>query len=354
MKAETGEADGFISGRALVDSTRCRIIELDSAGGPVGHIDKLLLSDGKLVVRDRDSRRLLVFDEKSGAFLYAVSHVGKASNEYLDITDYCATPRYIYVLDMHSQKILIYRSADGAYLRTINISRYWANSLFVLGDAIYLVNDGSDTSVGKYHLFKIDEEGKCMAKYLPFDTDYSLCAEQCLATLPESGEALYCLAPNKIYRIDKDGCDLYLQLDFGRWTLPTEYLGKDLRELAQSGVWDRYVLGVRNMKATGRFLLFEFSLGDQSYTLCYDRESGEVETGKGVLMDCAYQAGLSEYFAQEKGIYNVYDASEYLTLYKEILSKKTYSQPQCQDEQDALYRRTMPAANPILFYYPTK
>ena len=69
----------------------------------------------------------------------------------------------IYILDNATMRLLEY-DITGGYIKTLDISRYWANGVFAINDMIYLINYASETDNGQYHIFKIDNNGNLKDK----------------------------------------------------------------------------------------------------------------------------------------------------------------------------------------------
>lgn len=94
----------------------------------------------------------------------------------------------------------------GGYIKTLDISRYWANGVFAINDMIYLINHDSDTHHGKYHIFEIDSNGVLVNRYWKckemagIGPDMNVCSSI-------DGEFHVCILPeNSIYKIDTSSC----------------------------------------------------------------------------------------------------------------------------------------------------
>ena len=129
-----------------------------------------------------------------------------SENEYVDIDDFYVSKNRIYILDNATMRLLEY-DITGGYIKTLDISRYWANGVFAINDMIYLINHDSDTHHGKYHIFEIDSNGVLVNRYWKckemagIGPDMNVCSSI-------DGEFHVCILPeNSIYKIDTSLAD---------------------------------------------------------------------------------------------------------------------------------------------------
>lgn len=158
-----GSAEGFIPCKDILDTTQAKIIVLNK---DVGYIDAFKVIDDMTCILSGNKQKIQLFN-KNGKLLKEIYHVGKSALEYVEIADFYVADNNVYVLDTFSRKIVVY-SLSGTKAHKIDISNYWANSLFVLNGDVFLINEGSDTANGKYHLFRIDTNGELIDSYIKF------------------------------------------------------------------------------------------------------------------------------------------------------------------------------------------
>ena len=195
----------FFDADKLLDTIGHEIIVLDTAKNSfIGHVNKLLVTEDKLYIWDRDNKVVFIYSP-DGKYLSRIASQGRAKNEYVDIDDFYVSKNRLYILDNATMRLLEY-DITGGYIKTLDISRYWANGVFAINDMIYLINHDSDTHHGKYHIFEIDSNGVLVNRYWKckemagIGPDMNVCSSI-------DGEFHVCILPeNSIYKIDTSSC----------------------------------------------------------------------------------------------------------------------------------------------------
>lgn len=168
FQVDINDAKPYISDEesGLIAPNECKIVQLNCPTG-IGTIENMKFDKDTIVLLDNSRQRIHIF-HKDGVCEHEIFRLGKSSNEYIEITVFFAVNNKIYVLDMSSLKVVEYnydRQCEGM----TNISEFWANSFFVLGDHIFLINERSDTNYGKNHIFEIKKDGTWVKAFIPFE-----------------------------------------------------------------------------------------------------------------------------------------------------------------------------------------
>jgi len=174
---------------------------------------------------------ILAFD-KSGNFLFEIYKKGKGPGEYLRTSDVYVNEETnkLEVVDLEIRKIITY-SLDGKYIREKYLD-YMAFEFGYIGEN-YLVSHCS-YSPSRYNSKLIVESLKDGTKngYFKINPDqYPLIIESGSA-LNQNDEYSYSYIPTleyTMYRVDSSGIEAKYFFDFGKYQIPDEMFGKNLR-----------------------------------------------------------------------------------------------------------------------------
>lgn len=299
---------------SLIVPDECAIIQLD-CHKQLGSIEDVKFNGDRMVVMDNGRQGLHVLNSR-GICEHEIFHLGKSSNEYIEITDYCATDESIYILDMSSQKVLEY-AYDGTSKGVTGISSYWANQFFVIDDHIYLVNNGSDTKNGQYHIFEIEKDGSLVKSHIEFGKSFGFGDDGSKVFYAKDSVFYADRLSNTIFRISSGKCEPYIHLDFGKYNLPEQFVELDARQLMKqtNGEYKKYVLGIEGMQASGNLLFVKFQQDSDNYLLVLDhKKKAEVLLCRGIVVKNMYRMGLVNYYIHDEYIYNVYDGDDFVNF----------------------------------------
>lgn len=109
----------------------------------VGEITKMQVYDNKLFILDsQKAKSLFVFGE-DGKFLYKIGALGDAPGEYNNCSDFSINEQTgeVLIFDSHSNHIYIYNGHDGAYSRSLSISKdVRIQRIYCVENRLYAVN----------------------------------------------------------------------------------------------------------------------------------------------------------------------------------------------------------------------
>ena len=343
----------FFDADKLLDTIGHEIIVLDTAKNSfIGHVNKLLVTEDKLYIWDRDNKVVFIYSP-DGKYLSRIASQGRAKNEYVDIDDFYVSKNRIYILDNATMRLLEY-DITGGYIKTLDISRYWANGVFSINDMIYLINYASETDNGQYHIFKIDNNGNLKDKYLEFDKKYRNTPH--LKAYSEVNHVFsLCMSPvNEIYRIDSISCQLAYRVNFVNKNLPEKYYEKDLRALIQAKIPDKYILGVDQIQESSNYLFIYFWDNWEYYTALYDKTNDHMTVCKGILISSMYRMGFGDYYIHNNCVYSIVEASLFKILVEEIIKKNSKSKDKYITELEKINQEITDYSNPVIIKYKLK
>lgn len=343
-------SEQWISADNIIDTQKADIIRLDNDKGNIGMVEDIRINDKYIYLLDGSRNKIHVFNP-DGTQHNVIDHHGRASNEYIEISDFFPTDDMIYILDRASNKILAF-NYDDTMTDNVNISDYWANRIFVIGESIFLVNEGSDCKHGKYHLFRINSKGKLLDKYIPFEKNPGLVSSKCYAV--NGNTAWYCQREsNTVYEITENECSPYINLDFGKYNMPEKYVEMDARGLLGLKIQNKYSLGIESIDASDRFLFLKFQVKGNNYTLIYDRDNDRTShLCRGVIIDFGYHIGLMNYTVCNNDIYDLYYSEELPDLIESIYNSNEHDK--YMEILKALSKSISQDDNPIIFKYQAK
>lgn len=275
--------DRLFAGEYL-DTCYYDLIQLKNTPMPIGEITKVKFIDDKIFVFDEITQSISVFKENGDLLLY-LSKQGKARNEYVEITDFSYSNDCIYIYDNTYNRISVY-DLKGEFKKIIDTSGYWANTIFLIDDDIHMINEYSETENGNYLIFKVDQNGDLLERFLPFDKTVRQSSDEYCCNV--GNDYFYGQQPdNIIYRIDTAGCEKVFRIDFGMDNMPEEYWKLDDREMMLKGIHKKYVSGISRLYSSTDHMFVYYQDKDLDENLIViDMKNNEVEhVCKGLSFD---------------------------------------------------------------------
>lgn len=331
----------FISSDYVLDSSFVQLIRLNGENLTLGKIESIQISRNNICVLNEDRSAVLIFGE-DGSFINKVDRYGNAGDEYSDITDFCIDNDTIYILDQNKQKIhkLLF---DGRYIGHIDISKIWGNQLMMADNELFVINERSDTELGKFHLFKVLEDR--IEPYIPFKKPAGLEMQK-----SHSGNYVFIRESNTLYQIKNGQPEVLFALDFGNLSLPDKYVPYDARQLISSGVSDKFVLGVDRIEHSGNLLFLHCDAKGIPVVALLDVTDRTVKfVCRGFRDSMFYGAGLCNYIVSDGYLYDIYYADELCM----ILDNHTPEdlKEEYKKKREVLRKSLTPDDNPIIFKY---
>lgn len=240
----------------------------------IGEMTKMVYQNNLIYVSDNVSKAIYVFDE-TGKLVTKLRAVSNGPGEYLNITSFTVRGTDMAIYDHFANRLLFY-NAKGEYIRTEDTKDVWGMDIVSLGDKIWLVNDGSNSGRGFYHLFSVnvDKAGEHDA-FLPFQDP----GEQGWGTndyiAPLEDEALFYYFPfDTLYILKDNKAYPSYVVDFGKKRLPQQYIQADGRTALKAAIRDHYITGVDRVVQSGNYIFILFSDCEDNYTAIYDKRTG--------------------------------------------------------------------------------
>lgn len=343
------KAERYLSADSVVNASDCEIFCLEDTERPVSALENILIKDDQIFICDAHSNVINIF-AMDGSYKGCLNKRGKAHDEYLDITDFWVQDGNLYILDQSSQKIILY-DRDCCFVESIDISDMWGNEIFTFNNSIWLLNSASDTSIGKYHVFRLDEHGGVQNRLFRFDTPLALTAKRSYAI--DSDTVLYVERQhNTIYQITDEAVEPMFAADFGKYNMPNELKKLDARGLLQKGVADRYTPGIDNIHVTPSLLLLSFNIGRNVHWAVCDRHGQTVRHLCRGFKGCEpYYLGLFNFVCDGGFVYSFYPADTFRSIYENILSGNGLIPDDAKEKLRVIYDTTDDDSNPIVVKY---
>lgn len=357
LYVDIDKAEQFVSDEdsRLIDSCECELLQLECTTG-IGSIVDLKFNKDRMILLDNNRQRLHIIN-KAGVCEHEISCLGRAANEYIEITDFFATDESVYILDMASLKVIEY-DYNGTYMGKTQINEYWANKLFVVDENIFLINEGSDTKHGKKHIFEMQKDGEVVNSYIPFEVSPGLSCEYAYG-LHSKDTILYAeRESNTIYKISRSTCEPFLTLDFGNYNLPEKFKTMDARDLMfnTNQEYQKYALGIEKIFVSQKYIFVKFQAKNNNYLLVIDhKRKSIVFCGRGIRIERMFQLGLRDYYIHDNFIYDVYDKEDFISVvdYKMKESKNNVNDYMKQ-LHSLMAERESENWNPIIIKYKIK
>lgn len=253
---------------------------------------KLLFSDNRIIVFDRRTQRVVVFNE-TGRFLFKIDHPGDGPGQYRDLSTITYDSDFDEYILASTNKILWF-NGSGDFIREkkspyVNISDMV--SLYDKRLAIYF--DLSYSGDNSIRAAIVDSGLNTLATYLPFPREIRM--ENITGFYSHFSAGKQPLAVGvylpEILRFAKDSAYTEFYVDFGEDGLPEDFMETYLMDesynsqavrdiIAQKNYWSIYG-GVAN--ETDDHVMFLYSNRKEYNQALYNKETGEVLTFKGSL-----------------------------------------------------------------------
>jgi len=339
----------------LIAPNECEIVQLNCPTG-IGTIEDMKFDKDNMVILDNGRQRIHILN-KDGICEHEISRLGKSSNEYIEITDFFAVNDKIYVLDMSSLKVVEY-DYEGQCKNVTDISDYWANSLFVLGDHLFLVNERSGTGNGQNHIFEIKIDGTLVKSHIPFENRPGLASDICYSFYSTDSVFYAQREANTIFKISQGKSEPFITLDFGEYNLPDKFKEMDARELMfnTNKEYAKYALGIEKIQTSGDLLFVRFQAKNNNYLLVINyRNKTNVLLCRGIAINSMYYLGLMNYYINGKFIYDVYDSDDFIDMVKNMDDEENSIEEKYLNELKAIVlEREADSGNPIIVKYKVK
>lgn len=99
-------------------------------------VSKFVYEDGKFYLGSRRDNKIVVYD-KQGNFLYEIDKRGNGNGEYLEMANFTADKKCVYILDNHKNRINLYDAATSGFKETKPID-FVAWDMELLGEDAFL------------------------------------------------------------------------------------------------------------------------------------------------------------------------------------------------------------------------
>ncbi|MEL5895198.1 6-bladed beta-propeller [Bacteroides sp. GD17] len=246
----------------------------------IGEVSKVICRNGRIYVGDAMRQAVCVFD-MSGKLVTRICSFGNGPEEYLSVTSFTVHGSGIIIYDSFTRKLFFFDSA-GILQKTEDVPDIWGMDMFCIKNKLYLVNDGSSSQRGFYHLFSVNlDKAEEHEAFLPFKDpgNSGWGTESVIAPLKD--EALIYTCPFDTLYMVKDGAayPAYF-VDFGRKRLPRQYIGEEGRIALKAAFDGNYVRGCENVVQSEKYIFLRFGDSNEDYTGIYNKETGNLEVAK--------------------------------------------------------------------------
>jgi hypothetical protein len=197
----------------------------------IGRIDKVIVTDDKIIVLDGSIAKMVFVFDCNGKFLNRIGSNGGGPEEY-DCPDDIGYDKYnneILVL-CHNRKNIMRFHPDGTFIKNIKIDLY-VSSIFVMSKNTYLLSlnnkpqgqKGQKGEVSDYNILIVDDNGNIVNRLLQYDESTGqLRTPGGILFSNFQDEILFSQQySNKIFKIDHDEIKTKYYMDLGRHTIPS-------------------------------------------------------------------------------------------------------------------------------------
>lgn len=260
-----------------------RLVKLETSDKAiVGEISKLKIFEDSIYVLDkRGGNGILVFKKENGAFVRKFSKIGKGPGEVSDPVDFDIEDNFLWILDLASQKYVIY-TLQGKFIGEKKLENRLLNFEFVGQKSIISLREqnfkNETKSEGKVLITKAD--GLEQKEYhFKESSDGNLRLPMVFSKYKNS--ILYWeIFNDTVYRYDDRGFRGAYGIEFGEKKIPQKLLElplmQRLSELNSSP--DAYAGLIENFLEFDRYVVFNFKTNSNILTNLYDKGTKKSKT----------------------------------------------------------------------------
>lgn len=284
--------------------TDIEIIELDTATKALipSLVDISVHGNKIFCHNNKESGSIKVFD-LSGKYLYQISHTGRASNEWIQLTSMNINEKEnaIYLTDSRSKKVLTY-NMDGKFVKSMTLGDYFCFEV-THDDGYYYslthpyMNGWTPDEHTDHKIDIYDDNGKFVAEDVPMKMNDARIGEMSDRKF-YMGQERCILSPsmdNTVYELSDGKCIPYITYDYQGKT--PMYDEKDIQEAIDNKKW---MCGVDKTFYSGKVVespeLIIRRMGDyDSKDIIFNKSNGKVAV-TAFDSDIQCRTHLSDYF----------------------------------------------------------
>lgn len=231
---------------------------------------KVVFRDDKIFIGDFFLHKIVVYSN-AGQFLYALNSRGRATNEYLEIKNFCVTDHEIAIIDNFNHFLKMYDVETGHFLenKTMPIVAWdveWLDNggyVFAFSPLLKKYNPNKL----RYRLFFTDGDLNITKKLFPYkENEIDPLGKMTYFSLSKEGIVFHWYGANYfsvIDRVESDSIKI-VAVDFGDKEIPDEYKG-NMEKINQGGY---YYMGETPV-VNANYIAFEISNPNSSDCYLY-------------------------------------------------------------------------------------
>lgn len=291
----------------------------------IGQIDRVLLTQKRLFVLDREIASALYVFDTSGRYIFDIQEGIGGSGEVLEFSDFDVSDKReeLYILDNDSKDIKVF-DFSGTFIKRIRLP-FFASSINVLGDEIAVFRNNQfniGDEWGNNQIVVLSNDGEVLRSFLPLttSTDY-LSYHDSFRPLHSTDDSwVFSQALNDtIYEISDDTVNAKYIIDFGSKSLKeidggffgvTDFLQSEQRMKSQ------YLMG--DTFETPDYLMSLFYAGKTYKYVFYDKKRRKVSVLDKIDNDLDFVPYLHTKFANGNVIIADLPAELLLSLDEQI------------------------------------
>ncbi|MFN3803092.1 6-bladed beta-propeller [Belliella pelovolcani] len=233
---ESGVLQLKLDDAKLIDNTYFEIIDLIPLETNSQNLMsmELRIREGKdgFFIMDAEKLDAVHHFDQSGKYLGKKAEVGEGPNQLLGLQDYQISDNgNLLLLSSIGDETAIYEKSNAGELsKTFDVD-YLANSFIKLEDGGYLLAGGYNSPFVSYRVVKIDSEGIIQESFLPNDyTNMMIPLSERNFYESIDGVNYTEIFNNKVYEYSNGKFSTVLEIDFGKYSIPSEFWDVDINE----------------------------------------------------------------------------------------------------------------------------
>ena len=240
----------------------------------IGEISHIKYSDDRILICDKMSEAVYLYDANTGKAMTKIYSPGRGPEEYLEMADVDMYNNMIVIFDYVGRKLLFY-TKEGDFIKTISTNDIWGEEILVSNNNLYIINPDSETNMGFYHFFKLNNDDT-FTPILNFnEREYGWGIDR--FSCANNSNILFVLPPSDtIMMLGKNGADPIYKVHFGEQKISEETLKGDALDVLKFARNSTQTKGLDAIYQFGDDIAFKYSNSVDDFYAIYNTKNNDI------------------------------------------------------------------------------
>ncbi|MBE6334260.1 MAG: 6-bladed beta-propeller [Bacteroidales bacterium] len=328
--------DSYAIDYLLKDSIRAIALETND-DFVIGEISHIKYHNEEILICDKMSEAVYLYDANTGKAITKIHYPGRGPEEYIEIADADIYNDMVIIFDYVGSKLLIY-SKEGEFIKAISTQDIWGEEILVINNVLYVINPDSETNIGFYHFFKLnnDDTFTPISNFNERDYGWGIDRFSC----SNNSDLLFVLPPSDtIMLLGKNGAIPAYKVDFGRLKFSDDILEGNSLDVLKLARDSEQTKGIEAIYQLGNNIAFKYTNSTDNFYAIYNPKDSGIVISKRLF---AHEVEIDNTLRTTNGVLLFYYPAYNMTDYFPNSSNKPES-------FISLAKQVDKEANPVVF-----